>query len=215
MTTRNTIGALVTAITIGTINPSKAEELSVGGVVETLGGYSTMGEPVGTIDAIGKVSVGEHLQFFGRYRATGQWNEEDGFSSSEFSVENIRFPNLAYGIGVVLERQQSGIWIDHRIGLQHAWQGNNLSTYVLGTVGETFVEGVVVARYQQEFKDITIFAQVEAVADVSYKEGLLFTTERPRLGVQKDVYSIALAADVVETKTEAYATLGLAAAVQF
>ena len=97
MTTKNTIGALVTAITIGTINPSKAEELSVGGVVETLGGYSTMGEPVGTVDAIAKINVGEHLQFFGRYRATGQWNDEEGFSSSEFSVQNIRFPNLAYG----------------------------------------------------------------------------------------------------------------------
>ena len=214
MTTKNTIGALVTAIAVGTINPSKAEELSISGVVETLGRYSTMAEPVGTVDTIGKINVGKHLQFFGRYRATGQWNEE-GFSASEFSVENIRFPSLAYGVGIVLERQQSGTWIDHRLGVQHAWQGNNLSTYVLGTVGETFVEGVVVARYQQEFKDITIFAQVEAVADVSYKEGLLFTTERPRLGVQKDVYSIALAADVVETKTEAYATLGLAAAVQF
>ena len=94
-----------------------------------------------------------------------------------------------------------------------------MSTYVLGTVGGTFAEGVVVGRYQQEFKDITFFARVEAVADVSYKEGLLFTTERPRLGVQKDAYSIALAADIVQSMSEEkinhQATLGLAAAVQF
>src|SRR3989338_6504169 len=103
MTTKNTIGALVTAITIGTINPSKAEELSVGGVVETLGGYSTMGEPVGTVDAIGKINAGNHLMFFGRYRMTAEWNQEDGFSSSEFSVYSIRFPNLIGGLGVILE----------------------------------------------------------------------------------------------------------------
>ncbi len=218
MTTKNTIGALVTAITIGTMNTSKAEELSAGGVVETLGGYSTAGEPVGTVDALGKINVGEHLQFFGRYRVTGQWNEEDGFSSSQFSVQNIRFPNLVYGAGIVLERQQSGTWIDHRVGIQHAWQGNNVSTYVLGTVGETFVEGVAVGRYQKECKDIILFGQLEAVGDVSYQGEFLFATERARFGVQKGSYSLAVAADIVQTKdkkVQTQATIGLAAAVQF
>ena len=77
--------------------------------------------------------------------------------------------------------------------------------------GNCFHAGLFVGRGN----DFTLFAQVEAVADVSYKGDLLFATERARLGVQKDAYSIALAADVVQTKTEAYATLGLTAAVQF
>ncbi len=215
MTTKNTIGALVTAIAMGTINTSRAEELSGGGVVETLGGYSTRGESVSTVDALGKINVGKHLQFFGRYRVTGQWNEEDGLSSSEFSVQNIRFPDLAYGVGIVLERQHAADSTEYRIGAQHAWQGNNVSTYVLGTIGEKFVEGVTLVRYQREIGDKIFFGQLEAVMDVSYKEDFLFATERVRLGMQKDVYSIAVAADVVQTKTEAYATVGLAGAVVF
>ncbi|MEK6921327.1 MAG: hypothetical protein AABX82_05560, partial [Nanoarchaeota archaeon] len=137
MTTKNTIGALVTAIIAGTISTAKAEEPSVHGVVETVGGYSTTGELTGTVDAIGKISVADHLMFFGRYRGTAQWNEKDGFSSSEFSVQNIRFPNLVYGVGIVLERQHTADWTDHRIGVQHAGQYGSLSTYALATIGET------------------------------------------------------------------------------
>ncbi len=220
MTTKNTIGALVTAITAGTINTAKAEEQqkpSVHGVVETLGGYSTKGELTGTVDAIGKVSVADHLMFFGRYRGTPQWNEA-GFSYSDFSVENVRFPNLAYGFGIVLERQQAGDWNDYRVGIQHVGQIGSVSTYALATGGETFVEGIAVVRYQREVSDITFFAQAELVGDISYKGDFLFATERPRIGIQKEIYSLAVAADIVQTKDkkiQTQATIGLAGTIGF
>lgn len=214
MTTKSTIGALVTAITCGTINTSKAEEPAVHGIVETVGAYSTNGELVGTVDAIAKISAGEHLMFFARYRGTEEW-DASGFSYSEFSVQNIRFPDIAYCLGIVLERQHADNWTDHRIGVQHAWQMGSWNTYALITVGETFAEGVALARYQREIGDMIFFGQIEAVGDVSYKGELFFATERVRLGVQKDVYRIALATDLVQTKEEAHATVGLAGAVSF
>lgn len=218
MTTKNTIGALVTAIVVGSVNTSRAEEPSIHGIVETAGAYSTRGEIVGTVDAIAKINAGDHLMFFGRYRGTAQWGQEAGFSYSDFSVENIRFPNLVYGVGIVLERQQSGTWVDYRIGAQHAWQSGPVSTYALATVGETFVEGVAVARYEKDFHDVTIFGQVEAVADISYKGEFLFATERPRIGIQKESYSLAIAADIVQTKektVQTQATIGLAGTIGF
>ncbi len=209
---------LAAAITYGTMSRAEAQEPSLHGVVETLAGYSTPNGMSGTVDAIGKLTVDDHLMFFARYRGTTAWEQENGLTPSDFSVQNICFPNLVKGVGIVLERQHTEDWTDYRIGVQHAWKNDDVSTYLLATAGETFVEGIAVVRYQREIRNLSLFAQTEAVVDVSYKGDFLFATERPRIGIQKDQYSLALGADIVQTKSnklEQEATLGLAGAVSF
>ena len=209
---------LAAAITYGAINRAEAAEPSLHGVVETLAGYSTPKGVSGTVDAIGKLTVHDHLMFFARYRGTAAWDRENELSASEFSVLNIRFLNIVDSFTLVLERQHAADWTDYRIGIQHAWNNDNVSTYLLATAGETYAEGVALVRYQRNVGDLTLFAQAEGVVDVSYKGDFLFATERPRIGVQSGAYSLALAADIVQTKPsklEQQATLGLAGAVSF
>lgn len=215
MTTKYVAAILATTMMYGTISRAEAAEPSLHGVVEALAGYSTPNGVSGTADAIGKLTVDDHLMFFARYRGTADWQQDNGLTTSEFSVQNIRFPNLVGGVGVVLERQHAGNWTDYRIGVQHAWNNDDISTYVLATAGETFAEGIAVVRYNREISDLTFFAQVEGVVDVSYKGDFLFATERPRVGIQKGSYSLALAADMVQQKGENQATMGLAGAVGF